>query len=159
MQVSFDPPAQLLSLLGGRLLRFGGRHLAIVEHLDHLQPRLRSAPHVGKSCELFQVQVPFLLRRRMTAHAELFQQRSCLCVIGICQFGERNGRRFRRAPVGLVRNCKAGESQAEQGHQHRDSLHGLSAARHLMSLLILWACHDGISEKATMEPCYSDQNE
>ena len=29
-------------------------------------------------------------------------------MIGICQFGERNGRRFRRAPDGLVRNWGLG---------------------------------------------------
>ena len=96
MQVSFDPPAQLLSLLGGRLLRFGGRHLAIIEHLDHLQPRFRPSPYVSQSCELFQVQVPFLLRRRMTAHAELLQQRSSLSAILVRQSSKRIGHRLRR---------------------------------------------------------------
>ncbi len=60
---------------------------------------------------------------------------------------------------GLIRDCETGESQAEQGHQHRASHHWLSAARHVLSLLISGACPVGISQRATMISCYSDQNE
>lgn len=83
-------------LLGGRLLRFGGRHLAIVEHLDHLQPRFCPAPHVGQSCEPLQVKISLLLDSRMTFQAELLQQRSRLSSIFLGQSVKRIGRWFRR---------------------------------------------------------------
>ncbi len=56
----------------------------------------RTVPRVGESCESLQVQVRFLLRRRMTLQAELLQQRSSQSSIFIRHSSKRIGHRLRR---------------------------------------------------------------
>ena len=74
VQILIDPGPQRLPLCSRRLRRFLRRHFAVVEHLDHLQPRLRPLADRGKGRELLEIQLANLLLRRVAAQAIAAQQ-------------------------------------------------------------------------------------
>ena len=78
LQVVGNPAPQPLPALGRRLGSFLRRHLAVVEHLGDLEPRLGRAPHVVERRELLEVERPFLHVGRVTLHAMLVQDRADL---------------------------------------------------------------------------------
>ena len=76
VEIPLDPASQLLALLDGRLLRVLRRHLAVIEHLDDLEPSARPASDVIELREAFEIEFTLLLRRRVTVQTKLLHQRS-----------------------------------------------------------------------------------
>ena len=89
-QIPFHPVPERFALSGGRLSRLLRWHFPVVEHFDHLQPRLRPLANCGKGGELLEIQLADLFLRRVAAQAIAAQQwPNRLLELGI-QPGERH---------------------------------------------------------------------
>ena len=100
------PAEQLIALLGSRLRRILGRHLAAFQHLQQVAPDFDFAPGVVERRETLEVQISLLLCRRMAILAVfLHQGPDPLDVAGgqvgrnrLGRFGHGLGRRGRFRP-------------------------------------------------------------
>jgi hypothetical protein len=95
----------LCSLCLAELLAVFRRHLAIVEHLGDLLPRLRIAPHFGERCKTLKVKFAFRLVGRMAVQTELFEDRMDLLAVWFLEIVERGV---------FIGNCRYGNEQARE---------------------------------------------
>ena len=100
IQVPFDPTHHQLALSGAGLGRLLWRHLAIGQHLDHLQPRPGPLADLDEGSELLEIQFSNFFLRRVTSQAVFPQQRPDRLLVlggqaGECRRVPGNGRTWR----------------------------------------------------------------